>query len=98
VVVAIPVGEASVDLEALGSDLGPGFDPELFPGWLVVRAEGPFDEPADALQRTALVFAAAVDTVEVDRYPELRFYVDRGLRTTCQTLASLGQECGAIAT
>ena len=97
VVVAIPVGEASVDLEALESQLGPGFDPERFPGWLVVRAEGPFDEPADALQRTALVFAAALDTVEIDRYPELRFYVERGLRTTCQTLAALGQECGAIA-
>ena len=32
----------------------------------------------------------AIDAVEVDRYQELRFYVERSLRTVCQTLAGLG--------
>jgi hypothetical protein len=40
-----------------------------------------------------VVLGAALDAVEVKRYPELRFYVERGLRTTCETLASLGTAC-----
>jgi hypothetical protein len=92
-VAAVPVGEAGVDLEQLEAELGDGFEVRLFPGWLLVRAEGPFHEPADALAANATVLAAVLDTVEVDRYPELRFYVERGLRSTCQTLASLGDPC-----
>ena len=58
----------------------------VFAGWLLVRAEGPFAEPADALAATAAVLEASLDAVEVDRYQELRFYVERSLRTVCQTL------------
>jgi hypothetical protein len=93
IVVAVPVGEAQVDLEQLRAELGEGYDAQLFPGWLLVRAEGPFPEPAGALAATATVLSASLDAVEVDRYPELRFYVERGLRTTCETLASLGEPC-----
>jgi Dolichyl-phosphate-mannose-protein mannosyltransferase len=92
-VVAIPVGEADVELERLQAELGDGYDARPFPGWLLVRAEGPFEEPVDALRANATALAAVLDTVEVDRYPELRFYVERGLRSTCQTLDSLGQSC-----
>ena len=92
-VVAVPVGAAEVELEQLDAALGQSYETELFPGWLLVRAEGPFATPADALQANAAVLAAALDAVEVDRYPELRFYVERGLRSTCQTLASLGEPC-----
>jgi hypothetical protein len=95
VVVAVPVGEAAVDADALRSLLGDGYEVEAFPGWLLVRAAGPFAEPAHALQRVATVFAAVPDAVDVDRYPELRFYVDRSLRTACQTLAASGVACGA---
>ena len=90
VVVAIPIGEAAVDAAGLESALGDGYDVRLFPGWLLVRAEGPFAEPAEALAATAAVLDAALDAVEVDRYQELRFYVERSLRTVCQTLAGLG--------
>jgi Dolichyl-phosphate-mannose-protein mannosyltransferase len=93
VVVTVPVGRAGVDLERLESDLGAGYDVRLFPGWLLVRAEGPFPEPEDALAAPAAVLEAALDAVDVDRYPELRFYVERGLRTTCETLTSLGAAC-----
>jgi hypothetical protein len=55
-------------------------------GWLLVRAAGPFADPADALAATAAAFEAALEAVEVDRYQELRFYVERSLRTVCQTL------------
>ena len=92
-VVAIPVGDAEVDLEQLQAELGEGFDAQLFPGWMLVRAEGPFPEAPAALQANAAVLAASLDAVDVDRYPELRFYVERGLRSTCQTLASLGRAC-----
>ncbi len=95
VVVAVPVGEAAVDLDRLEAELGEGLDAEVFPGWLLVRAEGPFAEPAGALAATATVLAASLEAVDVDRYPELRFYVERGLRSTCQTLASLGETCAA---
>ncbi|MGH3041285.1 MAG: hypothetical protein ACRDNG_06055 [Gaiellaceae bacterium] len=91
--VAVPVGQAEVDLERLESELGDGYEVRLFPGWLLARAEGPFAEPVGALAATAAVLGSSLDAVEVDRYPELRFYVERGLRTTCQTLASLGSAC-----
>jgi hypothetical protein len=93
VVVAVPVGEAAVDRARLRDDLGGGFDVEVFPGWLLLRAEGPFAQPEDALAATATALAASREAVDVDRYPELRFYVDRGLRTTCETLAALGKPC-----
>jgi hypothetical protein len=93
VVVAVPTGEAAVDLGALETELGEGYEVGRFPGWLLVRAEGPFPEPAGALAATAAVLDAALAAVDVDRYQELRFYVERGLRTTCQTLASLGELC-----
>jgi hypothetical protein len=54
---------------------------------------GPFPEPAGALGATAAVLDAPLAAVDVARYQELRFYVERGLRTTCQTLASLGELC-----
>jgi hypothetical protein len=92
-VVAIPVGEADVELDRLEAELGDDYEVRLFPGWLLVRAEGPFSEPGEALRANATALAAVLDTVDVDRYPELRFYVERGLRTTCQTLGSLGQSC-----
>jgi Dolichyl-phosphate-mannose-protein mannosyltransferase len=93
VTVAVPVGRAEVDRERLAGELGDAYDVRLFPGWLLVRAEGPFPEPAGALAATAAVLEAALGTVEVDRHPELRFYLERGLRTTCETLASLGRPC-----
>ena len=79
-----------MDAAGLESALGDGYDVRLFPGWLLVRAEGPFAEPAEALAATAAVLDAALDAVEVERYQELRFYVERSLRTVCQTLAGLG--------
>jgi hypothetical protein len=93
VVVAVPVGEAAVDVDGLRAELGAGFEAQQFPGWLLIRAEGPFAEPAAALAANAAALRAVLGTVEVDRYPELRFYVERGLRTTCETLASLGGTC-----
>jgi Dolichyl-phosphate-mannose-protein mannosyltransferase len=94
VVVAVPVGEAEVDLELLESELGPDFEARLFSGgWLLVRAEGPFPEPADALAATSAALDASLRAVDVNRYPELRFYVERGIRTTCETLAGLGEAC-----
>ena len=92
-VVAVPVGEAAVELAQLEAELGEPFAVRLFPGWLLVRAEGPFPETADALAANATALAAVLGAVEVDRYPELRFYVERGLRSTCQTLASIGEPC-----
>jgi hypothetical protein len=86
VVVAIPTGEASVDVAALESALGRDFEVRTFPGWLLVRANGPFAEPDEALAATAAVLEAALEAVDVDRYQELRFYVERSLRTVCQTL------------
>lgn len=95
VVVAVPTGEAAVDAAALEAELGAGYEVRASPGWLLVRAEGPFPGPAGALAATAAVLEAALAAVEVDRYQELRFYVERSLRTTCQALASLGGSCPA---
>jgi hypothetical protein len=95
VVLAVPVGEAAVDLGGLRAELGAGFDAQEFSGWLLIRAEGPFSEPAAALAANAAALRAVLASVEVDRYPELRFYAERGLRTTCETLASLGRPCPA---
>jgi hypothetical protein len=95
VVTAVPLGEAGADLDGLRTDLGPGFEVQEFPGWLLIRAEGPFPEPDGALAANAAALRAVLATVDVDRYPELRFYVERGLRTTCETLASLGRACAA---
>ena len=97
VTVAVPVGEAAVDEAALRADLGSGFDVRVFPGWLLVRAKGPFERPAGALAATAVVLESSLGAVDVDHYPELRFYVERGLRTTCQTLESLGEGCSEAA-
>ena len=93
VVVAIPTGEAAVDVAALEAALGDGYEARAFPGWLLVRAEGPFAAPEDALAATAAVLEGALDAVEIDRYQELRFYVERSLRTVCQTLAGRGEPC-----
>jgi hypothetical protein len=84
-----------VDAAALEAELGAGYEVQASPGWLLVRAEGPFPGPAGALAATAAVLEAALAAVEVDRYQELRFYVERSLRTTCQALASLGGSCPA---
>jgi hypothetical protein len=86
VVVAIPTGEATVDARGLAGALGAGYEVRDFPGWLLVRAEGPFAEPDEALGATVAVLDAALDAVDVDRYQELRFYVERSLRTACQAL------------
>jgi hypothetical protein len=86
VVVAVPTGEAAVDADGLETALGNRFEVQASPGWLLVRAEGPFAEPDGALAATASVLGAVLETVEVVRYQELRFYVERGLRTVCQTL------------
>lgn len=93
VVVAVPVGEAAVDLDGLRAALGDGIEAEIFPAWLLLRAEGPFPEPDDALSPVARGLAAALEHVEADRYPVLRFYLRRGLRTTCETLAAGGRAC-----
>jgi hypothetical protein len=93
IVVAVPVGEAAVDVERLRGDLGAGFEVSRFPGWLLVRGEGPFARPEEALSAAAAALAATREAVDVDRHPELRFYVDRGLRTTCETLAARGEPC-----
>jgi Dolichyl-phosphate-mannose-protein mannosyltransferase len=90
VVVAVPVGDARVDLGRLEEELGEGYDVRLFPGWLLVRSEGPFPEAEAALSPTAEVLTAALDAVEVDRYPELRFYVERSLLSVCETV---GEPC-----
>jgi len=95
VFVAVPVGDAEVDLGRLEAALGDGFDVQRFPSWLLLRAEGPFADPADALRATASALAASLAAVEADRYPELLFYLERGVRTTCETLASLGEPCPA---
>ena len=42
--------------------------------------------PTAALGATVAVLDAALEAVEVDRYQELRFYVERSLRTACQAL------------
>ena len=92
-VVAVPRRRGRGRSRAARGDLGQGFDAQLFPGWLLVRAEGPFPEATAALRANARVLTAALEAVEVGRYPVLRFYVERGLRSTCQTLASLGEAC-----
>ncbi|HXV95945.1 MAG TPA: glycosyltransferase family 39 protein [Gaiellaceae bacterium] len=86
VVVAVPTGEAAVDAAGLAEALGEGHDVQVFPSWLLVRAEGPFPVPNDALAATVTVLNATLEAVEVDRYQELRFYVERSLRTACQAL------------
>jgi hypothetical protein len=86
VVVAVPTGEAAVDIEGLEAGLGEGFEVSASPGWLLVRAEGPFADPVDALAPTAAVLNGVLENVDVDRYQELRFYVERALRTACQAL------------
>jgi hypothetical protein len=86
VVVAIPTGEAAVDETALAAALGEGYDVQVFPAWLLVRAEGPFAEPDGALAAIVAALNAALESVDVDRYQELRFYVERSLRTACQAL------------
>lgn len=93
VFVAVPVGEAGVDVERLEVELGDGFEARIFTAWLLVRAEGPFADSAAALRPVALALEASLSTVEADRYPVLVFYLHRGLRTTCETLASLGETC-----
>lgn len=93
VVVAVPVGEAGVELERLEAMLGDGFEVRLFPGWLLVRAQGPFADSAAALEPVALAFQASLTALEADRYPVLVFYLHRSLRTVCETLGSLGETC-----
>lgn len=93
VFVAVPVGEAAVDLGRLRDQLGAGYEVRRFPSWLLVRAEGPFAETSPALEATFRALEASLAATEAERYPELAFYLNRSLLSTCETLASPGRQC-----
>jgi hypothetical protein len=87
VVVVLPLKGTKVDASAI-----PNADTGVFPGWVLVRREGPFaDEHAVlAVSRDTLVDVLATST---DRTVPFRRELRSGLVTVCEALAELGDPC-----
>jgi hypothetical protein len=90
--VAVPLGEAHVSHAALASQLGAGFQPRIYPSWLVIRVAGPLESERAVLEQ--LIRAISGVRLSVDRPPlKMQGYLRQSETSLCGALRSLGGRC-----
>ncbi|MGH3004791.1 MAG: hypothetical protein ACRDOS_02595 [Gaiellaceae bacterium] len=92
IVVSVPIGPASLDLEGLERRLGSRFEARPFDGWLLLEGKGPFADDHTVLVAIYHALAAARDSVADARY-ELGWYFRVTLSTLCGSVREYGDRC-----
>ncbi|MBD0289685.1 MAG: hypothetical protein ICV74_00410, partial [Thermoleophilia bacterium] len=92
VVVALPLYDTLVRERALVRRLGARAEVAVFPGWLIVKAPGPFASP-HAVWRTGRDALVAVHGSTYRRSFAFRRQLRAGLVTVCDALAELREPC-----
>lgn len=92
IVVSVPVGPASLDLQGLERRLGSRFEAHPFGGWLLLEGNGPFADDHTVLVAIYHALAAARDSIAAPRY-ELGWYFRVTLSTLCGSVREYGDRC-----
>jgi hypothetical protein len=92
IVVSVPVGPASLDLDGLERRLGRRFDAHPFDGWLFLEGTGPFADDRSVLAGIYHALRAARDSIAGSRY-ELDWYFRVTLSALCGSVREYGDGC-----
>jgi hypothetical protein len=92
-VVSVPVGASSVDLDELRARLGGGFEVQHLGSWLLIESTGPLADDHTVLRSVYHALRSARFSIQGERRFELSWYFNVTLAALCTSVRAYGDRC-----
>jgi Dolichyl-phosphate-mannose-protein mannosyltransferase len=92
-VVSVPLGSATVDVQALRARLGDRFEPHFLGSWLLLESTGPLADDHTVLRSIYYGLRSTRLSVRGERRFELDWYFNVTLAALCTSVRAYGDRC-----